>query len=224
MHHAFVIEAAAEEGVAQAKAHTERELSLVGANNPDIIVREYGLLSIEDARQLADIAGQAPLMGERKAIICSAQRLYHEAQNALLKTFEEPPDGTFLYLVVPSLGSLLPTLHSRVLVLGGKRDIPVLPEIAMTFMAATKEKRSALIKKLTSGKDEDERRENRDEALAIVNGVEAAAYARLKETPTPALGALLSDTAAFRSFLYERSAPVRMILEHLSLVLPRNLL
>jgi hypothetical protein len=36
--------------------------------------------------------------------------------------------------------------------------------------------------------------------------------------------ALLFDIATLRGYLYDRSAPVRMILEHLSLVIPRNLL
>jgi hypothetical protein len=36
--------------------------------------------------------------------------------------------------------------------------------------------------------------------------------------------ALLSDIAQLRQHLHDRSAPVRMILEHVSLVLPKDLL
>ena len=81
-------------------------------------------------------------------------------------------------------------------------------------MKASKEKRTALIKKLTSGKDEEERRENRDEAIAIINGVEAAAYRSSKSVGGNAT-ALLSDIAILRGHLHDRSAPVKMILEHL---------
>lgn len=84
-------------------------------------------------------------------------------------------------------------------------------------MKASREKRSALIKKLVSGKDEEERCELRDEAIRIVNGIEAVAYER---GIGRADAALLSDIATLRAYLYDRSAPVRMILEHLSLVLP----
>ena len=80
-----------------------------------------------------------------------------------------------------------------------------------------------MIKKLTSGKDEDERRENRDIAIAIVNGIEALAYEKFTEGGQTSLTSLLSDTATLRGHLYDRSAPVRMILEHLSLVLPKDL-
>jgi len=79
-----------------------------------------------------------------------------------------------------------------------------------------------MIKRLTSGKDEEDRRELREEAIALVNGIEAVAYAKLKRGGEAA--ALLSDIAILRGYLYDRSAPVRLILEHLLLVLPKNLL
>lgn len=96
-----------------------------------------------------------------------------------------------------------------------------IPEIAEDFLKATKEKRGMMIKKLASGKDEDERRKNREEAIAILNGVEQVAYAKIRSGEAVAL---LRDIVALRTHLYDRSAPVRMILEHLSLVIPRNLL
>lgn len=87
-------------------------------------------------------------------------------------------------------------------------------------MRAGREKRSAIIKKLAAGKDEEERREHRDEAIAIMNGVETALVAKGVETHA----ATLREIQALRGYMYDRSAPVRMILEHLSLILPKNLL
>ena len=230
-HHAFVIEAEAEEGIKTAQAWVEKELMMEVKGNPDIVVLRYGLLSVEDARRVSEFAAGAPFVGEHKVILIAANRAYHEAQNALLKLFEEPPPRTYLFFILPSLGGLLPTLRSRAQVLNVKGFVnpssdegftkPVIPKAAEEFMKANKEKRSALIKKLTSGKDEEERRENREEAIAIMNGIEAVAYEKLKrggETAT-----LLSDIATLRGHLYDRSAPVRMILEHLSFVIPKDL-
>lgn len=231
-HHAFVIEAEAEEGITAARAWAERELGMngealstgLGAGNPDVVVLRYGLLAVEDARQISDIAAGAPFAGDYKVVIIAASRAYHEAQNALLKLFEEPPQGTCLFLIMPSLGGLLPTLRSRVqeisLSASGRTKIRT-SETAEEFIQASREKRTTLIKKLTSGKDEEERRELRDEAIQIVNGIEAVAYER---GIGKADAALLSDIATLRGYLYDRSAPVRMILEHLSLVIPSNLL
>lgn len=224
-HHAFVIEAEADAGIERAYAWAKKELGMAAAGNPDVLVLRYGLLSVEDARRIAEVASGAPFRGEHKVIIIAASRAYHEAQNALLKLFEEPPKGAHLFLILPTLGGLLPTLRSRVQELHGedtkRRSIP---EEAEAFLKASREKRSALVKKLTSGRDEDERRENREEAIALMNGIEAAAYALTQEKQNPAVTALLSDIAVLRGHLYDRSAPVKMILEHLSLVLPKRLI
>lgn len=221
-HHAFVIEAELEEGIELAFAHARKTLGLTIEGNPDVVALRYGLLSVEEARRINDLAMQAPIVGDRKVIVLAAQRAYHESQNALLKLFEEPPRGTSLYFILPSLGGLLPTLRSRVQILQAEgKERMAISEPAAAFIKATKEKRSALIKRLASGKDEEERREHRDEAIAIVNGIEAVAYQKIQAAR---IATLLSDLAVLRAFLHERSAPVRMILEHLSLVLPKNLL
>lgn len=241
-HHAFVIEAEAEEGIGVAQAWAEKELGMKMSNtecwtNPDVVVLRYGLFSVEDARNVCESAASAPFAGEYKVLIISASRAYHEAQNALLKLFEEPPPNTYIFLALPSLGGLLPTLRSRVQVLNPYRDVRrptsnvgrrTSDTSAEEFIKASKEKRSAIIKKLTSGKDEEERRELRNEAIAIVNGVEAIAYKRRQRGDSlggsQGVSSLLSDIAVLRGYLYDRSAPVKMILEHLSFVIPKDLI
>lgn len=225
-HHAFVIEAEATEGIEVVKEWVERELGMSAKGNPDFVVLQYGLLSVEDARRVSELAAGAPFSGEHKVIIICASRAYHEAQNALLKLFEEPPPETYLFFILPTLGGLLPTLRSRTQTLppmSGRRTSQHgrVPGITEEFLRAGKEKRSAIIKKLASGRDEEERRENRDTAITIVNGIEAMAYASGRTTSRHR--ELLADIAILRGHLYDRSAPVRMILEHLSLVIPKDL-
>ena len=223
-HHAFVIEAEAKEGIQTVRTWAEKELGMKAQGNPDIVVLRYGLLTVADARRVSELAAGAPFTGNTKVVIIAASRVYHEAQNALLKVFEEPPVGTYLFLIMPSFGGLLPTLRSRVQVLSkpapqlrsGRQEIAGPTE---QFLAASKEKRSAMIKQLTNGKDEEDRRELREEAIALVNGIEALLHQDFEGHV-----AVLSDIAVLRGYLYDRSAPVRLILEHLSLVLPRNLL
>ncbi len=156
-HHAFVIEAEAKEGIEAAQAWVERELGIKAAGNPDVVVLRYGLFSVEDARRVSELAAGAPFAGDYKVIIITASRVYHEAQNALLKLFEEPPRETYLFLVLPTLGSLLPTLRSRVQILNPYQDVvrptfdvgrttSYIPEATEEFMKASKEMRSAIIK------------------------------------------------------------------------------
>ncbi len=50
----------------------------------------------------------------RVVVVEQAQRMTVQAQNALLKTIEEPPAGTVLILTAPGELGLLPTIQSRV--------------------------------------------------------------------------------------------------------------
>ena len=239
MHNSFLIEAEAEEGINIAQIWAKKELGMETEKNPDFVILRYGLFSVDNARSVLDVATGAPFSGEYKVIIITASRAYHEAQNALLKLFEEPPKNTYIFFILPSLGGILPTLRSRVAILSNSNvGLPMSYMPAEEFIKANKEKRSAIIKKLTSGKDEEERRELRDDAISIVNGIEAIAYKWRQRGDSlrgpqgvsslpqfqQGVSLLLSDIAVLREYLYDRSAPVKMILEHLSLVIPKNLL
>ncbi len=221
-HHAFAIEAEKEVGIEVTLGWVERELGMSGKGNPDIVILKYGLFSVEDARRVGEIAAQGPIAGDTKAVIIAANRAYREAQNALLKLFEEPPEGTYLFLILPTLGGLLPTLRSRVQVIAGALRYSSESKIAveaMQFLKASREQRIALIKKLTSGKDEEERREYRDAAVALLSGIEAAAYTASVERHAQLLG----EIQTLRAYLHQPSAPLKMILEHFAIVTPRDL-
>lgn len=71
-------------------------------------------IKIEQIRDLKQTLSLKPLNGTKKAtIIYAAQNLTSEAQNALLKTLEEPPEDTVIFLCTPNENLLLPTIMSR---------------------------------------------------------------------------------------------------------------
>lgn len=73
-----------------------------------------GQIRIDQARSLIVELSLLPLEGRvRLAIIASAQRLNPDAQNALLKTLEEPPAGAVLVLCADDETLLLDTVRSR---------------------------------------------------------------------------------------------------------------
>ena len=66
------------------------------------------------ARKFGDEAMRKPSVGPRKVMmIVQADRMEIEAQNALLKTFEEPVHGLSILLVCDNPNELLPTIRSR---------------------------------------------------------------------------------------------------------------
>jgi DNA polymerase-3 subunit delta' len=69
---------------------------------------------IEQVRELIARLGTRPSRGARRvAIIDDAETLGIPAQNALLKTLEEPPGHTIIFMVAESERALLDTVRSR---------------------------------------------------------------------------------------------------------------
>jgi len=84
-------------------------------NNPDfMILSSEKSLGIETIRQLQKSLHLKAFKGGKKiAFIKEAQNLTLEAQNALLKTLEEPSPSSILILSAPDEFLLLPTIVSR---------------------------------------------------------------------------------------------------------------
>ena len=71
-------------------------------------------IPVEDIREMIRICGMTPLEGgNRVVLIKGAEDMTVQAQNALLKTLEEPPDRTWFLLVSSRPESLLRTIISR---------------------------------------------------------------------------------------------------------------
>ncbi len=73
-------------------------------------------ISIQQVREIERELNFRSFSGKRKiAIIDPAPSMNLSAQNALLKTLEEPPQDALLILIATNAGGLLPTLRSRCL-------------------------------------------------------------------------------------------------------------
>ncbi len=71
-------------------------------------------ISIDQVRQIQRRLVTRPTLGSRRAIVIDpADDMEKGAVNALLKSLEEPPAGTFFLLVAHKPGRLLPTIRSR---------------------------------------------------------------------------------------------------------------
>lgn len=80
-------------------------------------IPENNVLSIENAREIVAFtklktSGDGKI--RRVILIEDATKLTIEAQNALLKTFEEPPADTVFILTIQNTSGILPTILSRV--------------------------------------------------------------------------------------------------------------
>lgn len=94
------------------------DVALVSLDSQNALAGERGskaaTLTIETARSISAQAPLRPMNGEwRFVIVDDAELLLPDAQEALLKTIEEPPPFLVLLLVSSDLEAILPTIRSR---------------------------------------------------------------------------------------------------------------
>lgn len=71
-------------------------------------------LGVDDIRAIVEETNRKPYEGDRKVIILySADLMTEAAQNAFLKTIEEPPEGMYIILLCEKLDNILDTIKSR---------------------------------------------------------------------------------------------------------------
>lgn len=69
---------------------------------------------VDDVRNIIDEVSKKPYEGDKKVLILyKCDKMTTQAQNALLKTIEEPPAGVYLILLSDSLETILDTIQSR---------------------------------------------------------------------------------------------------------------
>ncbi len=103
--------------------------------HPDLVVAEpdgSSGIKIEQVRVILKAFGLKPMMGSgRVALIVDAETLTEDAANAVLKTLEEPPDGSTLLLTTSNADRLLPTVVSRCQIV---RTMPMAPEAVGEYL------------------------------------------------------------------------------------------
>src|SRR5688572_1659368 len=90
---------------------------IVRGVHPDVLIVEpgdSGAIKVDQVRDLIDRAAYRPFEGRRRVVIIDeADALVSAAQNALLKTLEEPPSLSVFMLITARPDALLPTVRSR---------------------------------------------------------------------------------------------------------------
>jgi DNA polymerase III delta prime subunit len=179
--------------------------------NPDVYVREYKSFGVEEARELSQRASSHALAQGRRIFIVMTPGMTAEAQNALLKTLEEPAGDAFFIIIVPAPHMLVATLRSRAQVLilnaqGSKGTID--PNV---FLKAAPVKRMDMLKVLLEKDDDDKR--NLGDALFFLADVERALaqdFTRNREG--------LNAIYRARKYIGDRGSLAKALLEQVALL------
>jgi DNA polymerase-3 subunit delta' len=90
---------------------------IVKASHPDFLLLEpgdSGNIKIDPVREALEATAYLPFEARTRVVLVDeAEQVLPEAQNALLKSLEEPPRATVFVLVTSQPETLLPTIRSR---------------------------------------------------------------------------------------------------------------
>lgn len=116
LHHAYFIEGDKVAIVRDIDTFLTDSFGIVRQGHPDVHYAAYEAFGIDEGRLLQEMQGVRPFMGDKKIFIITLNSITSEAQNSLLKVFEEPTPGAHFFVVSSSARILLPTLRSRMVV------------------------------------------------------------------------------------------------------------
>ncbi|MCM1136729.1 MAG: DNA polymerase III subunit delta' [Clostridium sp.] len=97
----------------------------LSGNHPDIIFVAHekpGTIGVDDIRRQVngDVAIKPYSSPKKIYVISGGEKMTVQAQNALLKTLEEPPEYAVILILTDNVNALLPTILSRCVVLNMK--------------------------------------------------------------------------------------------------------
>ena len=184
---------------------TTAEITTIIAED-EVTDTEFEKFGVSDAQRLVRDAHLRPADSSQQLFVVRAQFITLEAQNALLKVFEEPPQSTKFLLIVPKDFIVIPTLLSRC-------------EIVITNSSAAK---NALFEAFLSA--------SFAERLALIDGAQKKKDARWqREIKKGLIGYLQTHTGHLKELEYAarllltRGASNKLLLEHAALTIPSRI-
>lgn len=235
LHHAYLIEGKKEEIISELFIFLE-SIGVKTSGNLDFNHLIMDSMKAKDARNIKSQSLERPISDNKKVFVISVNSFLIEAQNTLLKMFEEPIENTIFFVIVPDTAIILPTLLSRFNVIKIKEESKIGLRQAEEFLKMSLSDRIAFIKEviiLSKDKNEDEEdfeipaqienESNRSRALKFLNSVEKILHEKLitknfnKDTNLDFFYKILKA----REYLSESGSSIKNIMEGVALVVPK---
>ena len=213
IHHAYALQGQKEEVLPNLLKFLKNDFKVTTKNNPDLFLQEFETFSIDDSRELQNKHLIRSISG-KKIFIIITRFITSEAQNALLKIFEEPSEGSYFYLILPNVNVLLPTLRSRLFVIN-KNNQKEIDSVAIKFMRASSTVRLTIVKAIIEEKD-------KGKAIDFVSDLEKNLETKLlKQVGAEKIKTAksLDEILLVKKYLHDRAPSIKLLLESLCIVL-----
>lgn len=181
--------------------------------NPECMFFEYEQLLMDDVMLIIDLA-QKRATAPVRIITIATYRIDHRVQNKLLKTFEEPYQGTYFFLLVPQADQLLDTVRSRALIIQGDQALGTIRLDAQEFLQKNMNERFELVELWTKNKNTDNNL-LKSEIQTFCNTIETLLWNNNNRDQE-----LFSDLHMVRNYVIIRGASHRVLLDFLAMRCP----
>ena len=219
-HHAYFIQSF-KDSVSHLKDLLKEKFHIHSAKNPDFFHEKFETLGVDDSRRIKEIhISKSFTPNSKRIFIIEAVNITHEAQNSLLKIFEEPNTDSHFFLIMPSPHILLPTLRSRLNiirsnVIDNKEIIETSDAIkkAEQFLNLSRKDKVVFVDEMA--KDISDEKIHKGEAQEFLAALEVVIYRKKGLEKADGLKAILKA----RDYINDRSPSVKQLLEFVALSL-----
>jgi DNA polymerase III delta prime subunit len=221
LYHSYVIEGEPENtGVLLLEFLKTRGLS--EDKNPDLLFQNYESFTIENSSEIKDWHSRSGIGDQRKICILATRFINREAEQTLLKIIEEPKEDTHFFIIIPDSSVLAGTIISRVHVVKTKQPLDAdFKKFVQSFiLMLPKDRVDKIAVVVKENKNEENSGQLRSYATQFVNELEDIYYKKfIKDKNDKQVIYILEELQKSRNYLSTPGASVKMILEHLALVI-----
>lgn len=221
LYHSYVIEGDPKETANFLLGFLEKR-GEVEANSPDVLSQSYESFTMENSEEIKDWHSRKGITKSKKVCILSTNFINREAEQTLLKIIEEPAENTHFFIIMPDTSLLADTILSRVQLIKIKQteDTSKGKEILKFISSAPKDRINIVAQIIKENKDEESSGRLRSTAISFVNNLESIFYQKFKKNKKDKqIKFVLEELQKSREYLSIPGASVKMILEHLALVM-----
>ncbi len=230
LHHAYLLEGDKNEIIPQVFAILN-DLHIETTGNPDVYNLHMDSFKIDDARNLKSMTSErsfASNSDSKRIFLISANSFLLEAQNSLLKVFEEPIPNTHFFVITPSTQLFIPTLLSRFNVVKGNILNTLDTKKAEEFIVLPLSKRIDFLKELLNTEDDEEQDNEKDSprarALRFLDSLETVLHKKISKNYVGLLSTqVFKNIFKVRKFLRQPGSSIKNLMESIALGIPEKM-
>lgn len=222
LHHAYLIEGARDTLLPEVFSFLE-SIDVKTSGNPDFYNIFIDSVKMKDTEYLRSLMSQKIFNEEataKKIFILSLNNFLVDAQNSLLKVFEEPTPNTHFFVIAPDISIFLPTVISRFQVISTKGENKEDLKNAESFIEMKLSARIDFLKEFLKDKDEENEEmsmedSTRAKANRFLDAVETVLHNKDVSSINPAI---FDHIFKVRQFLRQPGSSSKTLLESVALI------